>query len=279
MFMNNEILIVDSDTHTLRIVKDALLQNGFIAHFSNRCELAMQMAIKNRPDLILSEMALRDMDGLEFMRMVQKTTEICHVPFIFLTSRTLIMDKIAALEAGADDYITKPFNENELLARIKAVLRRSDRSRVSIMTKEDGIKGNLKDINLLDLIQLFDMGRKTAVIQVEGSGKEGRIYFDGGEVVHAVCGKLFGKESLFDILTIHEGTFLIHLNIRSKIRTIHIASTNLVMEAMHHFDENNITPPKIWNQSAGPSSLQKSHLSEGIKELFEEGIIEEYTKP
>jgi DNA-binding response OmpR family regulator len=279
MFLNNEILVVDSDTHTLSIVKDALLQNGFIVHFSHKCELAMQMAIKNKPDLILSEMALQDIDGLEFMRMVQKTPEISQVPFIFLTSRTLIKDKITALEGGADDYITKPFNENELVARISAVLRRSDKSKISIMTKEDGIKGNLKDINLLDLIQLFDMGRKTAVIQVEGTGKEGRVYFDSGEVVHAVCGKLFGKEALFEILSIRQGTFLIHLNISSKIRTIHHGSTTLVMEAMHHFDENNISPGANWGQGSSLPLSRKSPLSDGIKELFEEGVIEEYNKP
>jgi CheY-like chemotaxis protein len=279
MIFRNEVLIVDSDTHTLRIVKDALLQNGFVAHFAHNCELAMQVTIKNKPDLILSEMALEDMDGLEFMKMVRNASDIPEIPFIFLTSRSLIGDKVSALEAGADDYVTKPFNENELIARIKAVLRRSIRSRMDVLTKDDGIKGSLKEINLVDLIQLFDMGRKTAVIQIEGMGKEGRVYFQGGEVVHAVCGKVCGKEALFEILLIQEGTFLIHLNIQSKIRTIDASSTNLIMEAMYRFDQDKIVAPEPWE--AGTLAVTPDQLlhSEGIKELFEQGIIEEHLEP
>lgn len=279
MLFRNEILIVDSDTHTLRIVKDALLQNGFVAHFAQNCELAVQVCTKNRPGLVLSEMALQDMDGLEFMRMVQNTSDIGQIPFIFLTSRTLIGDKVSALEAGADDYITKPFNENELVARIKAVLRRTNRSRMSVLTRDDGIKGSLKEINLIDLIQLFDMGRKTAVIQVEGMGKEGRVYFEAGAVVHAVCGKLFGKEALFEILLISEGTFLIHLNVGSKIRTIDVSSTNLIMETMYRFDEDKLTAPPSWEPASPAPSPQDLLHSEGIKELFEKGIIEEHREP
>ena len=278
MFNNHQILVVDSDPNTLRIVKNALIQNGFVVHFSHNCEHAMQSAIKNDPDLILSEMALQDMDGLDFMNMVRKTPELNPIPFIFLTSRSLINDKVAALEGGADDYITKPFNENELIARINAVLRRTDHPRMSTLTKDDGIKGSLKEINLIDLIQLFDMGRKTAVIVVEGTEKQGRVYFELGEPVHAITGKLFGKEALFEILTIEEGTFLIHLNIRSKIRTIELSATNLIMEAVHRIDEKRSTYPGEIPGTKGPKEIAQYMQSDGIKELFEKGIIQERKK-
>jgi CRP/FNR family cyclic AMP-dependent transcriptional regulator len=279
MFFNNQILVIERDPHTLRIIKNALLQNEFIVHFASNCELAMQIAIKNKPDLILCEVALEDMDGREFMRMVHKTPEIQDTPFIFLTSRTLIKDKISALEAGADDYITKPFNETELVARIKSVIRRVGRNKISSLVKDDGIKGNLQDINLLDLIQLFDMGRKTAVIQVEGDEKKGRVYFETGEVVHAVCDNLFGKEALFEILSIGKGTFLIHLHINSKIRTIDGSPTNLIIEAMNRFDEERISPPGSWHNSETEASPTNSLYKEGIKELFEKGVIEEHQEP
>lgn len=279
MNISNEILVADSDIHTLRIVKDALLQVGFVVHFAQSCELAMQLAVKNKPDLVLAEINLSDMDGREFMRMVQKTPEISYLPFIFLTSRTLIHDRVATLEAGADDYITKPFNENELVARIKAVLRRSSRSRMSTLTGEDGIKGKLKDIHLIDLIQLLDMGRKTAVVQVGGEGKEGSVFFDGGEVIHAVCGRLLGKEALFELLSIQDGTFVIHLHVTSKIRSIHLSATNLVMEAMCRFDENRTSMTGSTEKIEALPDPGRFLQSDGIKELFEKGIIEEYRKP
>jgi len=279
MLIGHEILVAESDAQTLRIVKEALLQNGFVIHFAHSFELAMQLTVKNKPDLILSEINLADMDGREFMRMVRKTPEISNTPFIFLTSRTLIHDKVSTLEAGADDYITKPFNENELIARIKAVLRRTNLSSISTLTKDDGIKGNLKDIHLIDLIQLLDMGRKTAVIQIEGEGKEGRVYFEGGEVIHAVCGRLFGKEALFDLLSIQDGIFIIHHHITSKIRSIHLSPTNLVMEAMCWLDENKISMANNTQGKTASAAPGRLLHSEGIKELFEKGVIEEHRKP
>lgn len=277
MVLNKAILIVDSENNTLRILKDVLIRNEFVVYFAPNCTLAMQIAIKNLPDLILSEIALQDMDGREFMKTVHHAPETSEIPFIFLSSRTLLSDKISALDAGAEDYITKPFNEMELLARVKVVLRRYNKRQVTSLTEDDGIKGDLQDINMVDLIQLFDMGRKTATLEISGENRKGRIYFEGGEIIHAVSGKLFGKEALLDLFATQAGTFMVHLNVSSKIRTIEGTSTNLIMEIVHRLDEQGIHPiPK------GPEKLplltRPSLHNEGIRELFEKGVIEESLK-
>jgi len=277
MVLNKAILIVDSENHTLRILKDVLIRNGFIVYFAPNCALAMQIAIKNLPDLILSEIVLPDMDGREFMKTVHHAPETREIPFVFLSSRTLLSDKVSALDAGAEDYITKPFNETELLARIKVVLRRYDRQQVTTLNEDDSIKGDLKDINLVDLVQLFDMGRKTATLEISGEDREGRIYFEGGEIIHAVSGKLFGKEALYDLFSIQEGTFVIHLNVSSKIRTIQGTATNLILEIMHRLDEQGIHP--VSSEPESYTSTKRSSLhNEGIRELFEKGVIEEFLK-
>ena len=278
MFLKHEVLVVENDPEALRILKEVLLTRGFVVHFAANCDLALQLSVKHKPDLILSEMALPDMEGIAFLSLVRKTPEIRDIPLIFVTSRALIRDKVAALEAGADDYVIKPFNQDELLARILAVLRRAGRRSTAEAGRDHGIKGKLRDINLLDLIQLFDMGKKTGVIQVQAKDKEGRVYCERGDPVYAVCGKRFGKEAFFEILTMEEGTFLIHLNVTSKVRSIHIPATNLVMEAMHQLDETRggavfSTPP------AEAGATPALRLTDGIKELFEQGVIEEQGDP
>jgi DNA-binding response OmpR family regulator len=275
MYLNKQILVVDNEHHSLRILKDVLIQNGFVVHFAHNCNMAMQLAVKNRPDLILSEIILEDMDGREFMKMVHQTPETSLTPFIFLTSRDHLPDKVSALETGAEDYIMKPFDEMELIARIKVVLRRYENQQISTLTKDDGIKGDLKDINLVDLTQLFDMGRKTATLEIEGEDQQGRIYFEGGELIHAVSGKQFGKDALYNLFSLQEGTFLVHLHVSSKIRTIHESATNLIMEIMQRLDEQGIHPIPAGTSPSDPSSLHKSLHSDGIKELFEQGVIEE----
>jgi len=277
MIQNKAILIVDSENHTLRILKDLLIENGFVVYFAPNCTLAMQIAIKDLPDLILSEIVLEDMDGREFMKTMHHAPETSEIPFIFLTSRTLPTDKVSALDAGAEDYLTKPFNETELLARIHVVLRRYDKRPVTALTEEEGIKGDLKDINLIDFVQLFDMGRKTATLEIAGEDREGRIYFEGGEIIHAVSGKLFGKEALYDLFAIQEGSFMVHLNVSSQIRTIQEGSTNLMMEIMHHLDEQGIHPVVSGSEKRTPPERSSLH-NEGIRELFEKGVIEEFTK-
>jgi len=277
MVLNKAILIVDSENSTLRILKDVLIRNGFIVYFAPNCALAMQIAIKNLPDLILSEIVLQDMDGREFMKTVHHAPETSEIPFIFLSSRTLLSDKVSALDAGAEDYISKPFNETELLARIKVVLRRYNKRQVTTLTEDDGIKGDLKDINLVDLVQLFDMGRKTATLEISGEEREGRIYFERGEIIHAVSDKLFGKRALYDLFAVQEGTFVVHLNVSSKIRTIEGTSTNLIMEIMHRLDEQGIHPFPKGPENLAPLTRSSLH-NEGIRELFEKGVIEEFLK-
>lgn len=275
MFHNTKILVVDSDAQTLRVVKEALIQNGFVVHFAHHFTRAVQVASKHKPDLVLSRFRLEQANGLDFMEQLKRVTETRSIPVVFMTDSEHPSDKVHALEAGAEDFIALPFDVTEFIARLKVVLRRPKQGRVTTLSPADGIKGDLKDINLIDLIQLFDMGQKTAVIQLEGGGKKGRIYFENGALVHAISGRLFGKEGLFDLFTIEEGSFLVHLHMPSKIHTIEEASTQLVMEAMHRLDQQGILVATMDKAGLKKETANMFLYTESIKELFEQGVIEE----
>ncbi|CUS05974.1 Transcriptional regulatory protein AfsQ1 [Candidatus Promineifilum breve] len=125
MDMARHILIVDDDALMRRSVSLHLEQNGYRAGTAATAEDALALARRDRPDLILLDIGLPGMDGLQAIRHFQRDMD--DVPVIFVTARRRELDTILGLEMGADDYITKPFNLDILLAHVKAILRRAER--------------------------------------------------------------------------------------------------------------------------------------------------------
>lgn len=119
------ILIVDDDPAIREMLRMALTSHGFDTLEAGDTPDARQLLSQHQPDLILLDWMLPGLSGFEFARQLHNDTSLTSPPVIMLTARDQEEDKVAALEAGADDYVSKPFSVSELLARIKAVLRRS----------------------------------------------------------------------------------------------------------------------------------------------------------
>ena len=120
---NQKILIVDDDSNICELLRMYLNKDGFDTAIAADGEQAIDLVLKYKPDLILLDIMMPRLDGWQVCREVRKTSE---VPIIMLTAKGEVFDKILGLELGADDYISKPFDTKEVLARIKAVLRRSN---------------------------------------------------------------------------------------------------------------------------------------------------------
>lgn len=118
------ILMVDDDALMRRSLTFNLQQSGYRVSSAASAEDALALAQRERPDLVLLDIGLPGMDGLDALRRIKEKFD---VPVIFVTARRRELDEVLGLELGADDYITKPFDLDVLLAHIKAVLRRSER--------------------------------------------------------------------------------------------------------------------------------------------------------
>lgn len=122
--MSIHIHIVDDEPDILELVTIHLEQNGFIAKgFLNSRDFYKAIE-KNKPDLLILDLMLPDEDGLEICKTIKKKEDMSHIPIIILSAKGEESDKVVGLELGADDYVTKPFSPRELVARVKAVLRR-----------------------------------------------------------------------------------------------------------------------------------------------------------
>jgi len=117
------ILVVDDESHIVDLVRLYLERDGFRVESASDGAQGLRLALELRPALIILDLMLPEVDGLEVCRRVRADSD---VPIVMLTAREEDVDKIVGLELGADDYLTKPFNPRELLARVKAILRRTE---------------------------------------------------------------------------------------------------------------------------------------------------------
>ncbi len=141
------VLVVDDDKEIVRLVRAYLEQAGFQVLMAYDGEMALHILRRDRPDLVVLDLMLPDRDGWDITRLVRSDQSLASLPIIMLTARVEDTDKIVGLELGADDYITKPFNPREVVARVRSVLRRS---------QPGGLQGQHQVLQLAGLLMDLD---------------------------------------------------------------------------------------------------------------------------
>jgi DNA-binding response OmpR family regulator len=165
--MAEKILVIDDEETTVQLISILLEHKGFEVIKAYRAEDGLRKAYRTQPDLVLLDIMMPDMDGLEICRRLR---ELSDVPIIFLTARTETKDIVKGLDVGADDYIVKPYDGEELVARIRAHLRRAPKNtmvdelvfdggrfRINLLNREVTVDGKLchltpKEFSLLSVL-------------------------------------------------------------------------------------------------------------------------------
>jgi len=119
------ILVIEDDYIVARTIERCLHSDEYQVVLASRGEKGLHLARQNRPDLIILDIVMPDMDGYQVCRAIRSNPQLADIPILFLTAKVKIQDKIAGFDAGADDYLCKPFNLNELVLRVQAILRRT----------------------------------------------------------------------------------------------------------------------------------------------------------
>lgn len=156
--MSKKILIVDDEKNIVDILKFNLKKEGFTTIEAYDGEQAIELAFGEKPDLILLDVMLPKMDGFTVCRKLRQSIS---TPILMLTAKEEEVDKVLGLELGADDYITKPFSQRELMARVKANIRRSS------LEDSDAVKGSMiKCGSLLIDVDRYEVKRDDNVIEL-----------------------------------------------------------------------------------------------------------------
>jgi two-component system phosphate regulon response regulator PhoB len=124
--MPTRIAVVEDEPDLAEVVRYNLVREGFHVEVHGRGDTALEAIRRRPPDLIILDLMLPGLDGLELTRALKREPATARIPLVMLTARSEEVDRVVGLELGADDYITKPFSPRELTLRIKAVLRRGD---------------------------------------------------------------------------------------------------------------------------------------------------------
>ncbi len=185
------ILIVDDEPKITRLARDYLEHAGFAVQTALDGASALAALRSAKPDLIVLDLGLPDMDGLDVTRSVRKDS---NVPIVMLTARGEESDKLVGLELGADDYLTKPFSPKELVARVRAVLRRTDNAREpsgsgEILRVAD-VEFDLPRMRVLRAGQGVDLTATEFELLVTLARQPGRI-FSRAQLLDAVRGTAF----------------------------------------------------------------------------------------
>src|SRR5262245_29536836 len=123
--MPEKILVADDDLDSLKLIGLMLQRKGYEVIAANTGAQALAKAASERPDLVILDVMMPDLSGYEVCRQMRTTPETQGIPIIMFTAKTMIDDKVAGFEAGADDYLTKPTHPEELASRVRAILIRT----------------------------------------------------------------------------------------------------------------------------------------------------------
>lgn len=193
-----KILIVEDEEKIARFIELELVHEGYKVIKVNNGRDGLEIAEKGEIDLVLLDIMLPELNGLEVLRRLRKTSDI---PVIMLTARDAVMDKVSGLDAGADDYITKPFAIEELLARIRTALKKRI---VTVKKDEDVIKCGLLSLDKMKHKVMYDnneielTNREFTLLQILMENKN--IVLTRDVLIEKACGyDYIGETNVIDV--------------------------------------------------------------------------------
>ena len=235
---NIKVLLVDDNPMILEMLRQAL------AHFSTVQTLtdagdALLKAIDEKPDLIITDFAMNGMDGRQLLQKIKARGATANIPVILMASKVDINEKLKVIQDTVEDFVEKPFFLKEAAARIKKVV---DKISLEKMAREapgeSVLRGSLAQMNVLDLLQSLDMGRKTCALTLSNSGDKCRMFFTDGQINHAEYGDVKGDEAVYKVLSWTAGNFEIDFKGSSKDQTITQSTQGLLLEGLRLLDES-----------------------------------------
>lgn len=232
------LLIVDDNALIRRVVYDFFMPRGYRVDAADDGTTALEHLDLQTPDVIIADILMPSMDGWRFFEEVRNRDETAETPFIFLTTEKELPKRLHGYRLGAEDYITKPFEIEELHARVEVIIKRY-RALLAARRGEDSLlSGSLEHMGMADLIQFHAMGGKDGVIRIDHGKSIGFIHIFQGEIVHASVGGVTGTKALYRMLGWEKAVFRVSTsNGIPKEKTMAGSANNILMDGLVSLDE------------------------------------------
>ncbi len=236
------ILIVDNNQNDIQFLQQRFREARLTSLVATSSDEAWEIITKTNISLIISESVIKPQDGFDLCGKLRNDPARAHIPFIFLSRSDSAEQINKAFEVGADDFVSKPYRSEVLMAKVRRFLAKSKASEAKQAKKEKvaavvGVSGNLKEIPLPDLVQLFATGRKNGVLTLAQNGEEGSVFLEGGEIINANFKGMTGEKAFYQLIRWEEGTFSLNPDAQLPKREIFAPTPHLIMEGLRIWDE------------------------------------------
>lgn len=233
------VLLAEDEALMAQMMADMLTEMQIAVSVAQNGREALRLVGATRPDLILLDCMMPELDGFEVAAALKANPETQDIPIIFLTARGRVEDKIRGLELGADDYLIKPVRREEMLARVRNVLRRLESRRAAAPAESSLMRGRLEVMGLPNIFQALEAERRTGTLRLTHDGRRGEILFLEGRVAYAVEGERQGEAAVYRMLAWDTGDFELEPTSGSGPVSAQITRSNqsLLVEGMRRLDE------------------------------------------
>jgi CheY-like chemotaxis protein len=180
---------------------------------------------------------LPQFDGHQFFQMLRSGATTQFTPFIFISDQKGVDDKIQSIELGVDDYISKPYHIEEVLARVELILQEAKALETIRKQTERIFSGSLSEMNLVDLIQTLELGKKSGILRLIRNGKEGVVFIEEGEVLDASLEDLDPETALLRMFTWLEGDFRAEINQIDHHKALPMSNKELISKGIERVSQ------------------------------------------
>ena len=240
--MNHRILVVEPDSHHRLIVEVMIKRAGFEVISCSSGGEAMARMGKFDIDLVIAEIDLDGMTGLELCQNIKSNSKWSDIPFIFLTRRKNLHERVRAIQLGVENFLVKPVYVRELISRVQMLLREQEVASVTKKELRDQYEGRLSEALLIDIIRSLENRNANGAIELYRENRSGTIWLEEGTIIDAQTGSLLGNEAIYRLLLWRTGKFLIRFFPVSRPPRIHKSNEELIYEGLRRLDEwNRIT--------------------------------------
>jgi CheY-like chemotaxis protein len=237
MANNVKLLLVEDNPMVLRMLQQALSSMAEVMAAADAAD-ALLKAVDDPPELVVCDYRLPGMDGRQLLEKLKSRPATANFSSVIMASKADIAERLSPQDA-ADDYLEKPFFLKEATRRIKRMIDRIALEKMAKTAPSDGVvRGSLAQMNVIDLMQSLEMGRKSCQLSLSNEGEKCEVFFVEGQVKHATYGKLVGDEAVFKVLRWTGGNFQLDFEGKTDKETTQLNTQGLLMEGLRLLDES-----------------------------------------
>jgi CheY-like chemotaxis protein len=283
MANNVKLLVVEDNPMVLRLLQQALSPLAQVTIAADAAD-ALLKAVDDPPELLVCDYRLPGMDGKQLVEKLKSRPATANFSAVLMASKADIVERLSPQDA-ADDYLEKPFFLKDATRRIKRMVDRIALEKMAKTAPSDGVvRGSLAQMNVIDLMQSLEMGRKSCQLSLTNAGEKCEVFFAEGQVKHATYGALVGDEAVFKVLRWTGGNFQLDFEGKTDKETTQLNTQGLLMEGLRLLDESQrdggaeaepaAAAQSVSAPAAGSSTVQSSTAAKPAKEEEEDVLLD-----